>query len=108
MKSEEIQRMVEHVGSGLEPNADWMPALIVEKQGKLAIFGLATPMEDDQGKDAVAGCISASIYATEPDAACFVSTAWSLKQEDAGSYIPGTKISDHPNRIEVVMCFIME
>lgn len=104
-----FRKNIEEIGSTLKPDEDWMPALILEKQDKMIIVELMC-MGNDEQKDIEALLITKIISSMRPDAACFVSTCWSLKMDpkdpiSEAQYHAGLiRPSTHPNRVEVVMC----
>lgn len=114
MNLERLQKTIEMIGLTLPPNDDWMPALILEKRNKVEIFGFAgNSMGGDLIKDIVADQITRLIADFRPDAACFITTAWTLDFGDkpaseemirklrSGQIRP----SQSPNRIEVVNAY---
>ena len=108
-----FQKMIEDIGTKIPPDDDWMPVLIVEKEGKGIIFGLAPEfMKNDRMKDVCAVLMSKTISMLKPDAACFMSTAWmSTLEKKQGEECAKSGVyprpSLDPNRIEIVVCVCM-
>lgn len=112
MQLHEYQKMIEHVGEGLQPDGDWMPVLFVEKDRQILVVGM--PMfEGESGKDMAAAAIYMTIRACNPDSVAWVTTAWTApmqvegkmdKEEFTEAYKKGyiTRPSESPSRIEVV------
>lgn len=116
MNLKRLQKTIEKIGRKLPPEDDWMPALILESKAKFAIYGfVGSPMSGDRMKDVVAAGITDLIATERPDAACFITTAWSVNFEAMG--VPGEaaleqwkrgdiKLSEHPARIEIVNAYV--
>lgn len=114
MQLQGYQKMIENVGDGLPPDGDWMPVLFLEKDNNVVIMGIPFP-EGDAGKDIAAAAIYATIRMTNPDSVAWLTTAWSIPQDEmkkwegAGDdYLEAYKkgwtprASEHPARIEIV------
>lgn len=113
MNLKEFQNQIEFVGKGLGPDDDWMPVLFLEKDKAIAVIGMML-MENDAMKDLCAYMLTKVISLTNPDSACFITTAWMSEAKDKykeytkdelhdafeRGYI--TRPSKDPDRIEIV------
>jgi hypothetical protein len=115
MNLKKMQDIIEKIGKTLPPKDDWMPALIIEGKTMVEVYGfVGDPMGGQFSKDLVARKITDCIETFDPDAACFITTAWSLDFEKGGMddfelelYKAGaTKIKDHPKRVEIVSAYV--
>jgi len=111
-----FQEQIEHIGTGLAPDDDWLPVLFLEKDDETAVIGLLL-MENDTMKDICAKVMEMLVRVTNPDSACFVSTAWlsSMPEDKRGKYQSEEEIreafdsgelprpSEDPNRKEIVV-----
>jgi len=82
-----FQKSVEDIGKNLDPDEDWMPVLFLEKGDQRALIALML-MDNNETKDLCAAVMEQIIRVTNPDSACFISTAWitTAKEENKGKY----------------------
>ena len=113
MNLKSFQDSVEDIGKKLDPDDDWMPVLFLEKDKEVAVIGMMM-MDNNETKNMCAKMITTVISLTNPDSACFITTAWMSTTNDAfkdasheeineayrQGYIPPP--SQDPDRIEIV------
>lgn len=115
MNLKAFQEQIENIGKNLDPKDDWMPVLFLEKDNERAIIGLMM-MGNEEEKDMCAFVMEQIIRVTNPDSACFISTAWlSMMEEGARKYQSDEEVreafrsgellppSKDPNRKEIVV-----
>ncbi len=114
MNLKSFQERIERVGTNLDPDEDWMPVLFLEKDNDMAMVGLLM-MEDEQQKDMCAFVMEQLVRTTNPDSACFLSTAWMSRMREDNTYKNDEEIkeayrtgeilppSKDPNRKEIVI-----
>jgi hypothetical protein len=112
-----LQKVIEKIGRELPPGDDWMPALILESEKAVNIFGfVGEPLVNTQAKDQCAEQIADLISKFKPDCACFVTTAWSVSSDKKGKgglselevelwRMGAMKLSEHPRRVEIVNAY---
>ncbi len=110
MNLDKMKKSIEDIGTELGSQEDWMPALIMEKQGQSMILGLGGDcMGNQETKDMTAKLMTALISDIQPESVCFVSTARSVRMDperaDNEKLMSGTiRVSQHPDRYEIVVC----
>jgi hypothetical protein len=120
MKIEALKEMIKFVGRDLGPREDWLPVLFLEKDKTGAIIGLPL-LQDAKHKNACAAIMFDMIRRTNPDAACFISTAWvSSPEKDSAMFTTEREIegaydlgilqmpSKDPNRKEAVTAMLID
>lgn len=118
MNLNDFKESIIDVGKALKPDDDWMPVLFLQKDGQTAMIGMFL-MENDETKEMCAFMLRHVIRKTNPDSACFVTTAWmskppenfkaSSEEECKEAYRKGyiKRPSEDPNRIEIVSAVCM-
>jgi len=109
-----LQKTIEKIGEGIDPQDDWLAHLIMEKKGEgtICAFDPAFFMSQES-KDNCAEAIIKTISVLKPDCACFITTAWTINFEennvsdlDVELLRSGTmRLADHPKKVEVVSAF---
>ncbi len=112
-----LKQKIEDIGTSLDPDGDWAPVLIVERQDNKMINCLLM-MHNDETKDMCAKIMTKIIMETQPESATFISTGWLSKyndrHEDKESFMNKlesgliARPSEDPNRIECVICIVVE
>jgi hypothetical protein len=114
INTELVKRMIEHVGEDIAPNGDWMPTLILEKDGKCTILGVPLPMDNEIHRGFVAAVITSEIRTAKADTAVWITTAWTVRlanasdaeKRDAMRLAEQHKLYQHHKRIECVVAMI--
>lgn len=118
MNLKQFQEHINNIGTTLDPGDDWMPVLFLEKDKTIAVIGMLL-MENDQTKKLCAAMLKKIVSMTNPDSACFITTAWmahpdarfkdSTTEEFEEAYRKGyvKRPSEDPNRIEIVSAVCM-
>lgn len=80
MTTNECQDLIEHVGQDFPPEADWNPALILEKDGERVVIAVQS-MANELEKKMFTAFLYSTIKHSNPDQAWFISTAWLSEPE---------------------------
>lgn len=109
--------MVEDQGKFLPPEDDWLPVLFLIKDQNTALVGLP-PANTESEKILTAVIIRTTIRKTNPDAVCYLSTAWkgsmdanrfmdqeSFDEAYSKGWIP--RPSQDPDKEEIVILVMM-
>jgi hypothetical protein len=113
-----FKSLIERQGKNLPPDDDWLPFLFLVKDKKIALIGMP-PANSQQEKVLTANILKIVIKRTNPDAVCYVSTAWVGEPLEANRFVDEKgfeeafdkgwipRPSEDPDRKEVVIMVVM-
>jgi hypothetical protein len=98
------RHIVEMMLSTLSPNDDLAPFLYMQTGDGKSNF---VPI-DAHDRESQCGAITSTLQRFKATGACYVATAWTVMSERSETISPtAVKPSLHPDRVEVVICYLM-
>jgi hypothetical protein len=96
-----LKEITDEYASGLGPEDDWAPMLLVVNEGKFSIIGIEMPPQGEVRQKLFSSIIPNQIHKDFPNAQALVMvvSTWYAVVED-GDQFPDTPLSDRPDRKE--------
>ena len=114
-----LKETIEHVGTGIRPDGDWLPTLIVEKdiggeKPSTSVIPMIGATEDEASRMITALAITATLRKLKATAAAWITTAWTVQLEnatnaqkrDALNLASQHKLVQHHAKFEVVVAMV--
>ena len=119
MKIDELKRTIEHVGTGIPPDGDWLPMLIAEKdiggeKPSTTIIPMPGSTDDEATRMIAALAITGTLRTLKATAAVWITTAWTVRldhatdaeKRDVMNLARQHKLMQHHAKIECVVAMV--